>query len=139
LKERQEAEAKAKDEIWCKDKYVVIITNNTNLRSAPDKNATILVKANKGDSFKLLDRGTAWYEIFLPPDQNAFVNISLVDILTEEQVESRIRKEREHIQKEAEAKAQKLRLAAEQKERQLREAKDLKERQDAEAKSQAGK
>ncbi|MBI5554634.1 MAG: hypothetical protein HY920_02110 [Elusimicrobia bacterium] len=146
LAQRQKAEAKAKEELWCKDKYVVVITSNANLRLEPAKNAKILAKANKGDLFKLLDRGIEWYEIFLPPDQNAFVSISLVDILTEGEVESRIRRERESIlrkQREAEALAkrkdaerlaveEKAKKEVERKARELRAAEELRTRQEAE-------
>ncbi|MDD5491435.1 MAG: SH3 domain-containing protein, partial [bacterium] len=149
LKERQEAEAKALDELWCKDKYIVIMADNANLRAEPALKAKILSSAKKSDIFKLLSRGKEWYEIFLPPDQNAFVSIGLVDILTEGEVESRIKKEQEPIlrkQRAAEALAKRQeaeRLAAEAKAKKeeeekalkLRAAEELKARQKAELKA----
>ncbi|MDD5258392.1 MAG: SH3 domain-containing protein [bacterium] len=94
LKTRQEAEAKAIDEAFCKDKYVAVKSTNANLRAEPKLTANILANAKRADIFKLLSRNQDWYEIFLPPDQNAFIHRGLVDILTEADVESGIRKER---------------------------------------------
>ncbi|MDD5131117.1 MAG: SH3 domain-containing protein, partial [bacterium] len=146
---QKEAERKSKlalDELWCKDKYVVIMATNANLRSEPSLKAKILSSAKKADIFKLLSRGKEWYEIFLPPDQNAFISIGLVDILTEGEVESRIRKEQEPVlrrqraaeelarRKEAErlAAEEKAKKEAEEKERKLRAAAAEKTRQEAE-------
>ncbi len=112
LAKRQEAERKAKleaeqqlkleaeriaDEAWCKDKYITVRGTNANLRAEPNLSAKILANAKKTDIFKLLSKTRDWYEIFLPPDQNAFISKGLVDLLTAVEVESRVRKERELI------------------------------------------
>lgn len=76
LKKRQETE-------WLKDKYVQITNNTANLRSSPSTEDQILKVAKKWEVFKILSRSGDWFKLFLPPDQDAYVNSRLVTVITE--------------------------------------------------------
>ncbi len=86
IKEQKKKEAQAQEEEWLKDKYVLVTVKVANLRSEPSQRAAIPAKAKTGDSFKLLSRSKEWYEIFFPPDQNAFISKKLAKIITEKEL-----------------------------------------------------
>jgi len=93
-KARLEAEAKARIESYIKDKFILTILDNTNLRTAPDKNALIVAKVNSNVSYKVTwiipdKQNVPWYQVAITSGTgniSAYVISTLAKLMTEQEL-----------------------------------------------------
>lgn len=55
------------------EKHIFISHNGTNIRKNPNTLSTILVRANKGDAFEVIDVENDWYKVSLQNGQTGYV------------------------------------------------------------------
>jgi N-acetylmuramoyl-L-alanine amidase len=59
---------------------VKIMYNGTNIRSGPSTNSSIIMRANEGETFKVLSKEGDWYKIQLPQQKTGYVAGWVVEV-----------------------------------------------------------
>lgn len=74
---------KEKQRIWARNGFIQIKGDKINIRSAPNKNSSIVAQALKGDIFECKEESNGWYKIIVLSGEYRYVYKSLAKFLGE--------------------------------------------------------